>query len=227
MLPLRAGAAIAILAAAIPCLENPPSIRVPEHGATPVPSPTPSLELSDADVTEFLRAWPVWSDALATLGDGSPPPAGGDPLDAADVAMEKSAAVRDALEASGIDGSRFMDLYRRVATAWYALQEAHEREQTDAAFDVQLRALGTVTGIADAPGASQVLARMRAVRILEELNERGLAIPQSALDAAERHRDALAAILGAADGATVAPTSSAPTRASTRTSPSPASGRAP
>lgn len=166
--------------------------------ATPTPAPSPGPALSEAEVTEFLRAWPAYDAAMSTLGR-APIPADNptDPLAGADAGIAESDAVREALDHAAVDSDRFLDLYRRTAQTWYALQQADEREETDGAIDKQIAALEKVA--ARDPGARATADRMRKTRAAQEAEDDQFPPSAQAIAVVKAHRSALTRIFGAAE----------------------------
>ena len=166
--------------------------------ATPTPAPLPGPDLSEADLSEFLKAWPLYEAAIMKLGRDVPADTkNADPLDGANVAIAQSDAIRAALDRGGVQSSRFLDLYRRVSQTWYALQQSEEREETDAAIDAQVADLQRVAGHDESAFAAAT--RMQATRTAQETEDARFPPQDSAVAVAKAHRPELAKIFGSAD----------------------------
>lgn len=166
----------------------------PRAGATPVPTPTaspiPTPEpITDAEIVELVKTWPKFERAAAAL-DAVPVPTGSDSLAAADAATGAGERFDAALKAEGIDPERFLDLYRRAAGAWAALQEQEEAALADRAVDEQVRELKRVAG------ADEARARLEHARDVEAKEESRIPMDPDSIGAARRHRDALRRIFG-------------------------------
>ena len=166
--------------------------------ATPTPAPLPGPQLSEADLHEFLHAWPVYESAIMKLGRDIPADAkNADPLEAASVAIAQSDAVRAALDRAGVESDHFLDLYRRTAQTWYAVQQSDEREETDTAIDAQVAELRKVAG--RDPGAAATADRMKATRDAQEGEDSRFPPSDEAVKVVKSHRAELAKIFGAAE----------------------------
>jgi hypothetical protein len=167
----------------------------PAATAAAVETPGPPAPLTDEEVLAFVRLWPVYREALGALGRAPAPEEspGGDPLAAADAAFAAASAVRDAFEKAGISTDTFLDLYRRISTAWFALLEREERAATDAAFNAQLAALAKVAH--DDEGASETLRALTDAAAARPAPS-GAEVPSASIENVARHRADLRLIFG-------------------------------
>lgn len=148
---------------------------------------------SDEDVQELLRDWSIFEAAMSRLhvpdARPEPPKRGLRVPRRAEVAPDAEAAwladrrVREAFAKSGSTPERFVDVYRRVADAWWLLHERETREETAAALS---RALEHVPA-----GEGAAVVREELEQGLRELQSGNEGAEPAGLDVIRRHRAAL------------------------------------
>ena len=167
-----------------------PSVRARPSGAAD------AATLTDADVLQLVRVWEEFDRAIATLHHDPPPalPAPGTaaraPLSAAEAAWAADDRVRRALASAGTTAAEFLENYREVALAWWALVEAETRAEVAAATREEIRQLRE----SGDPGARRTADELE--RALTRLGEQAADAPD--LEVVRRHREALERIFSPA-----------------------------
>ena len=158
-------------------------IRIDKNAPVPRAGFAPK-HVTDEDVRQLLRDWPVFERAMARLQE-VPAASASDDLSGAEVAWAADARIRRALEEAGTSADEFLDVYRRVAQAWWALEETEDREAVAKEMERQIAALR------EADDAAKAVAELEAG--LEKLRRRPGAGAQE-VAAVKRHRNELRTI---------------------------------
>lgn len=158
--------------------------------------------LRPGEVALFLRLWPVFEEAVATLRTIEPPGKGG-PQDA-EAALRADERIRRSLSERDVDPEAFLALHEKVSAAWWALLQAEDLAAADRTFQAQIEALETAAR-SDGKDASGMQAVREMRRQREALGAEPvpdpLAVPAASIEAVRAHREELQEVFGTAPAA--------------------------